>query len=1170
MRRLRSIACGAGLIFQAILGAPVPAQAPESFHDIGGIPIATPIPWARPLAGGPLNVVAIAPYSTLADMAQLKAHMELNLETVAIWDRQHLGFDPLYPEPLYPDATHEAVEKRLAKALGGKKIDVIVIGQCDPAAFPDAIQEKVIARVEAGAGLVITSSGALSTGTLAAWLNGAPQVSDPPGDTHASGPLGLPRGEQDRLVSYRSAGAGRIAHLSFQSQPSPNHALIPIPINPYLLNSEHESNAFSLACKTILWAAGRQPGNTVSRVLDITPRGPDDEEIPPGYPREFVEAVRRNAFNQPLRPYVLELDGPAETAYNVVYQLRVPGASVPAWRVPDGTAIPKGESRCALDIIATPGDYFLDVWLATRKGIVFWHTEPIAVRGWPQIASVSILQEGKEAVWLHPNDHLDLQVEVEPGAFLTSGEAATVFARAVDSFDRQVASAARNVGPEGGMVTLRLELADLIAPLIQVEIFAISSALISDTGLAGQAARLTYYFPVRLPDAALEPAVILSAEGPFDYGAIRQMAQLREKTGARLLHAPAGVESLLAASAAGLARLPRVGSLDAGRVGGGETRVPCLSSEIHWERETARIKAGVLESWGGGPAWYSLGSGGALTETEANVCQSPDCLARFRAYLQGQYAGLDALNEAWGTHFASWDQMAPLPLDQCQQEKLWAPWLDFRQAMNLVFANALERGRAAVREIPGAGRAGFVSPAAPITPVMGYDWHLLGGATDFLTAPAVPHAMRRIQAYHPGRPYSGIVVGYRQLQGVSGGAGQLPWETVLRQIPAIWLEDPFSQGPHNLIAPSGASRPGFADLTATLEIIGGGVGALLLNARPHPTGIAIADNPASRLLDYADPEPGRTAEEAESWLGSILNQAGFTALVRSLEDPLGGLNTIILSRSRVLSDAAIGALMEFHNRGGLILADGPAGQLDGHGVPRPRPPLPFLHPMHPDAPGDGLALWTNRPVWVGQLGETADPEEVLGQLLARAGNTPAHPIRLPEKQAGEVARFQFTYGDATIIACLPDSGAATTVRRASLDVPDGHFGHALLSPEATTSRRRLQWAVAPGQAALFTLLPYRVAGLKAAVPEFAVAGHRLPIAVHLDTGDTAPGDHFIVCSLIAASGIELKHYRRSLNMTGGLLETYIPLAENEAPGYYTLSVVDVLTQQKHEQLIQIQ
>ena len=1146
---------------------------PLPFHELGTYNHDVPVPWARPLAGETIQAVAVAPYSALGDLARLRAHMELDLETAAIWDSGHLGYDPRFPEPAYPDATYEAVEKRLAQLLGRKRIDIIILGHCDLNVFPETVQQSIVDRVRGGAGLLLTGADDYSQGEgpLTAWLRETPLMDDPPDIAHGVGPLGFNSMEGNALVSCRTSGEGRIVCINVEQVPSTNHCLVPVPDNPFALVPEHEADAFSLACKAVLWAAGREPEDRVNRIVDAAPTGPNDEEIPPGFPEEFVESVRRNAFSGPLRPFMLYLDAPATSDCEVVYQIRIPGAGLPPALVQERRAVlPKGADRYPLDVKISPGSYLLDVWLKNRKGIVTWHTQPVTVAGWPIIESLRITQEGEDAVWLHPNDHLDVRVRLAPGEFLTSRQEATVYARAVDSLGRQVARARQPVGPEGGTVVLRLELADLIAPLIKVEVFAYPSAHVTESLLVNEAARDTFYFPVRLPDPPLVPALVVSAARPFDYESLRQLEIFRLQFGASALHAPLGSDSLLAAGRSGLSRIAQVGTLDAGRVGADNTRIPCLSSPGYQEREAETIQAGVLESWAGGPPFYSLGTGFALTNTEANVCQSPDCLFSFQEYLQRHYDTLEALNQTWGAAFAQWGDVRPQALDQCQQTGRWAPWLDFRLAMNEVLARAPQQGRQAVHSVDGAGRVGFQSPAASISPLAGYDWRQLCAAVDFVTVPATGSALRRVRSYHRGHPYSGILLDPGQLDTDPTWAEWIAWDGLLRQIPALWLNNPIGNGPHNLVTPLDEPKPGLKALGESLRAIQEGVGTLILNASPQETGIAFADSPPSTYLDFANPDPSRTADAAESWLEDALNQMGFSAGVRSLTDPLAGINTLLLSRTHVLSDPEVIALREFHNRDGLILADGQPGLYDLHGSPRGAPALPFLHPLDPDHPEDAFSLWTNRPVWISQMEGAAGNKDILARLLRRAGNEPALSIQLPERQTGTVARFQFHFGAATIVACLASPDAGTTTRRGKLDLPDKHYGVDLLQPLATTPRGRLQWSITPGQATVFSILPYRVKKLLVHGPEIAITGQRLALDVVIETGGTPPGTHMVLLRLTDPSGQELRHYRRCIPVEGGALSTYVPLAENETPGFYTLSVRDILSREEVALRVEIQ
>lgn len=1148
---------------------------PLPFHSLPVTAPGAPVAWASPLAGGPVRVVAIAPYSTFGDLAQLRSYMEIELETVAVWDPKHLGFDPQFPEPSFPDAAHEKVEQRLNRLLEKRRFDVIVIGHFDPDILPEAVQQRIIDHAGNGAGLIVTGMGLDGTGPLAQWLKAQSPLEKPALLTRGVGPLGIPTTEQEAMLQCYGGEGVRAATFTFQNAPSPNHCLIPVPANPFDMLEEYEANAFSLVCKTLLWAANRTPSISVTSVLDIAPKGPDDEEIPPGYPPEFIEAVRNNAFNQPIRPFVLNLDAPAEDACEVVYRIRHPGASLPSTLVDPDTILSKGATYYALDIIAAPGDYLVDFWLKTRKGVVTWHTELVTVPGWPRLEGVSVEQDGQKAVWLKPNDHLDITAKVAALGVLGSDQEATVFARATDSLGRQVASASQVVGSTGGQINLRLDLADLLAPLIRVELHAVPSALVSQANFANLAARQTFYFPVRMPDPLRTPTVILSTSGPFDYGAQRQLIHLRDLIGASTLHTPLNADSLLASSKAGLNRIARLGTLDSGEVGSGSVRIPCLSAPDYQQKEKAAVAAGVLQAWAGGPPFYSLGSGCALTASEAEVCQSPYCLRKFRDYLKVQYADLNALNAAWRESFSTWDEVVPWPLDQCQQHRIWAPWLDFRRAMDTVFADAQRAGRDAIHSVDPAGRVGFQPRHSGITPMSGYNWQLLSMATDYMAVPPEPGAIRRLQAYHGARPFDGIVLGHENLIADPAFARWTAWNALLQQIPAIWLDQPFSAGNQSLVSPLGELRPGLADLATALDTIQKGIGTLLLNAVPHPTGIAFVDSPATQYLDYANPGVKRDAATSESWLATTLNRSGFSARVRSLESgveqgQLNGINTLILSRTRSLSNQECEALKAFHDNNGLIIADGQPGELDGHGTPRASVALPFLHPLDPAKAEGDADLWTNRPVWVSQSGVSpADQDAIVAHLLGRAGNTPLLPIQLPEKQQGALTRHQFAFGAATLAAFLAEPGASTAARRASFKVPDDHFATDLLHPMDTAPRGRAQWTVTAGEPALFSILPYRVEELLVEAPEMAVAGHRAMIRVLLNTGDATPGTHLILLQLESPEGSELPHYRQCIPAEGGIAETFIPLAENEYPGTYEIQVCDLLSQQRVSYLMDV-
>ena len=52
--------------------------------------------------------------------------------------------------------------------------------------------------------------------------------------------------------------------------------------------------------------------------------------------------------------------------------------------------------------------------------------------------------------------------------------------------------------------------------------------------------------------------------------------------------------------------------------------------------------------------------------------------------------------------------------------------------------------------------------------------------------------------------------------------------------------------------------------------------------------------------------------------------------------------------------------------------------------------------------------------------------------------------------------------------------------------------------------------------------------------------------------------------------VQLVHYRQCIRMEGGVAETFIPLAQNEAPGAYVLRICDLLSQQRTAYAIDIE
>ena len=81
-------------------------------------------------------------------------------------------------------------------------------------------------------------------------------------------------------------------------------------------------------------------------------------------------------------------------------------------------------------------------------------------------------------------------------------------------------------------------------------------------------------------------------------------------------------------------------------------------------------------------AWNTFQEIGFWPNTAGKLgfCYCPHTLARFREWLQEQYASLDELNRAWQINYAAWDEVEPP-----RREEPLAPFIDWRYFMDDVY-----------------------------------------------------------------------------------------------------------------------------------------------------------------------------------------------------------------------------------------------------------------------------------------------------------------------------------------------------------------------------------------------------------------------------------------------------------------------------------------------------
>ena len=1140
----------------------------------------TPKPWANPLQRGPLRILLVAPEQTLGDADLLRAHLEVQLDTVALSPSEDFLAE---------------LEERL-----GDEHDVLILGNFDLSLLSASVQQRILEQVNAGTGLLLAHPNASSASPLIDAMEAIPiaeEVELP--FQHGVGDHGG-RGWQSgrNFIVAGPHGEGRIAALAYPGDAPESHCLLTSPADPVAMRPVHLENGLSLVCRALLWVADAEPGTTVAEVIDRSPTGPSEEEIPPDLPREFVQAVEDSAHYQPLHPFEFRLSQPADQDYHITYQLRI--AERVLQYVELDAPIAKGMESYRTDILIGPGRYWIDVWLRGRKGIAAWYTQELQVAGWPEVTDAVLSKES-----LLANDRLEIEVEIRP--VISRTRAATLYARAVDSFGRVVAETYRPMGPEGGRELLPLELYDLIAPMVRVDIYAVEGGQRPFALWDAMAAPAeVHYLPVRreLEPPAPSIAVTLPALGEFNTQArVQQLIQ----QGVELIAAPSGDATLFHAARLGIRLMPRIADYSVEAAADGLAREPCLEDEDYRNSERVRLEDAATFNASGGGGLISLGFENCLSHSEENICQSPHCLAQFRRQLRKRYETLDALNSAWGAHFADWEEVAPLPLEIVQETKQYAPWVQFRGQMDLQFAEFHQFAAGIVRGVDATVdiSLGLLDDGNSIH---AYDLPALMASVDATSVPADPLLAERLHGFQQPGAASGLVVDTKALR--EAQTRYWRWESVLRQIPLVW-----------------SGGEGADALLETNTMLPPSLAALLDAAEPVDTPVAVYYSRASRHLNDADRDYAASSLKSEAAAVALVKAAGFQPELITAADPLTIYKVIILPAARALSTEEQAVLQAYVAAGGYLIADLLPGVYSETGEPITPAPLanlfgvtqseaggisqenlggrPVRLDMHgvPTAGGEAFKIRLpsvaldqritqeaseyrepgTPPLWPEQTHEAGgttlfnhDLADVSGSteaaawlraLLLSRGGGEGIPLDI-KKHTFRGERFHLRFGHAEIFALLADPDAEDE-QKVRLRFPKGSDVYDLRTGLAVSSPQRLSAEIAPGEAAVYAILPYEIVAAAILAPGSVSAGSRLTFRVGIDTKGAQPGEHLFHIEFQPRFGASLPHYTRTVRCTAGFSETYLPLARNEVPGEYILRARDVLTGTVAEVLVQV-
>jgi hypothetical protein len=598
------------------------------------------------------------------------------------------------------------------------------------------------------------------------------------------------------------------------------------------------------------------------------------------------------------------------------------------------------------------------------------------------------------------------------------------------------------------------------------------------------------------------------------------------------------------------------------------------------------------------PYFYSLSDESGIADLGAqwDFDLSDFSLAQMRRWLQTRYGTLDALNAEWETNFATWDLVTPLTTQEAMDRKgeNFAPWADFKEWMDISYADALKMGVDAAHEVDPHAYVGIVGAQKPGWG--GYDYSRLTRAVNVMEPYDIGASVKLSHSLDPQIPLLSTTfasgdwerhrVWYELLQGNRGLI--------------LWDEN------QEYIRKDGTKGKAGAAAESQYNELLGGMGSLIMNSTPEDDGIAIHYSQASMRTAWMLERRPDGAEWAkrdaqyershndfmrlrESW-GHIVEDQGlqynFVSYLQVQEGELlkRGYRMLILPDSNSLSHEEADQIRSFVHAGGVVVADQLPGTYDEHSRKLTASPLADLFEggagtgaMKQKIVGKGKAILVNAKTLEYLqdriTGKEAKTLEEMSDLMNASGMKPRIVVG-DVKHKPEVGLIVRTFRNGGVKLLSIQTNPQQRVDE--LGPPDfksnsrfgkemtGHVAlpkamyvydtRAMKSLGRVTS---LTVKVDPYEPTIYTLSEEALPKLNVAVSEMAKLGSRVEIALN-ENGASSQTQVYHV-QVIDPSGKETLQYSQNVVAHDGAAVLDIPLAVNDASGEWAIKVRNLLS-----------
>ena len=425
-------------------------------------------------------------------------------------------------------------------------------------------------------------------------------------------------------------------------------------------------------------------------------------------------------------------------------------------------------------------------------------------------------------------------------------------------------------------------------------------------------------------------------------------------------------------------------------------RLYCLNDPAYRKKQGDEINRLVTPWVPFSPMSYYIYEEPSLTcYTDAmDLCFSPHCMARMREWLNKEYGSLEALNRQWDTRFSNWEEVVPDTTEEAQRRGNYSSWADHRTFMEETYAGNYAYVRDLLHRHDPEGLV-LLSGTQESAPHNGCDYSRLNHIAGHLNPYTGGNQLEFLRSFNPGLRMS-AGTGY----GVHGR------ETLYNLYNGLFHG--FTAGAYifwqySILNPDYRLCQSAESIRAALEEIrGGGIARLLRTAARSNDGIAIhysfpsihgtwivdghTTGPDEPTGEGAGPTYGKFEANRDGWV-NLLKDLGFGFdFVARQQIEAGELvsrkfRALILPFSVAISEREARAIRDFVEAGGVVIADGQAGVMDGHARWLPAGSLDDLFGIGRARPARGPELASDKP--------EADVRPVSGRPLTQLQGAPA-------------------------------------------------------------------------------------------------------------------------------------------------------------------------------------